>query len=415
MSAFLRAGKASAAGGRAFSTWSHLPMAPPDKILGLNEKFNADTFPQKISLGVGAYRDDDGKPFVLKSIKEAEARIMSKAMGHEYTGITGVPAFVKVALEFAYGENSEPIQSNRIAAAQSISGTGGCRLAGEFVKTFFGAMKIHIPNPTWGNHLAIFRNCGLEPVYYKYYDAASKTVDFSGMKSDIMSAEDGSLFMLHSCAHNPTGCDPTPAQWDELSILMKQKKHIVFFDCAYQGFASGDAEADAYSLRKFIDDGHFIMLSQSFAKNFGLYGERVGCFSVVCSDTEEAQKVTSQIKLIVRAMYSNPPIHGARIVAEVLTDPELKAQWYVECKGMADRILEMRTLLRSKLEAGSSLPWNHVTDQIGMFCFTGLSPEQVLRLREEFHIYCTDDGRFSMAGINTKNIDYLSQSVIAVL
>jgi len=396
-------------------------MAPPDKILGLNEAFKADTSPNKVSLGVGAYRDDNGKPYILNSIREAEARIMDKAMDKEYAAITGVPEFVDVALQFAYGADSEAIASKRIAAAQSISGTGGCRLAGEFFKTFFGHAKIHIPQPTWSNHLAVFRNAGLEPVYYQYYDPATRSVDFAGMKEDISKAENGSFFMLHACAHNPTGCDPTPAQWDELSTLMKQKQHIAFFDCAYQGFASGDAEADAYSLRKFVADGHFVMLSQSFAKNFGLYGERVGLFSIVCSDAEEALRVNSQLKLIVRAMYSNPPIHGARIVAEVLSDDKLKADWYKECKGMADRIKSMRTALREKLEAGGGgtggggMTWSHVTDQIGMFCYTGLTVEQVKRLREEYHVYCTDDGRFSMAGITSKNVDYIASSVLAVV
>lgn len=406
--------------------WGNLPLAPPDKILGLNESFKLDQSPKKVNLGVGAYRDDNGNPYILNSIREAELRIIARAMDKEYTAITGVPAFVKTALEFAYGSGSEVITTKRVSATQSISGTGGCRLAGEFIKTFFGSVKIYIPNPTWGNHVSIFKNSGLEPVYYKYYDPASRTVDFAGLVADITNAENGSLFMLHACAHNPTGCDPTRAQWDELSTLMLQKQHIVFFDCAYQGFASGDAEADAYSIRKFVADGHQIMLSQSFAKNFGLYGERVGLFSVVTADEEEAERVTSQLKLVVRAMYSNPPIHGARIVAEVLSDAALKAEWYSECKGMADRINSMRSAFRAKLEAGQSSracgstaptikKWNHITDQIGMFCFTGLTVAQVLRLRDEFHIYCTDDGRFSMAGINTGNIDYLADSVLAVV
>eukprot|EP00286_Rhodomonas_abbreviata_P026867 CAMPEP_0181295956 /NCGR_PEP_ID=MMETSP1101-20121128/4432_1 /TAXON_ID=46948 /ORGANISM="Rhodomonas abbreviata, Strain Caron Lab Isolate" /LENGTH=411 /DNA_ID=CAMNT_0023400759 /DNA_START=102 /DNA_END=1337 /DNA_ORIENTATION=- len=410
----------SVTGKRPMSVWSALPLAPPDKILGLTEKFKADTCPQKINLGVGAYRDDDGKPYVLKSIQEAEKRIMAKNMDKEYTGITGIPAFVSSALSFAYGDDSEALTSQRVAASQSISGTGGLRVAGELVKKFFGPVKVYIPQPTWGNHLAVFRNAGLEPTFYTYYDNTTRSLDFTGLLKDVRAADNGSLFMFHACAHNPTGCDPSREQWDELSVVMKEKQHMVFFDCAYQGFASGDAEADAYALRKFVADGHLVMLTQSFAKNFGLYGERVGNFSVVCKDKEESERVTSQIKLIVRAMYSSPPIHGARIVAEVLTDAELKAQWYSECKGMADRIQSMRVLFREKLEAGSStsnssMTWNHVTDQIGMFCYTGLTVEQVHRLRDEFHIYCTDDGRFSMAGINTKNIDYLCQSVVAVL
>jgi aspartate aminotransferase len=255
-------------------------------------------------------------------------------------------------------------------------------------------------------------------IYYLFdpslqYDVC-RSLNFPAMLGDIEKAANGSLFVLHACAHNPTGCDPTTQQWDELSVLMKKKQHIAFFDSAYQGFASGDAEADAYAVRKFVEDGHQIILCQSFAKNFGLYGERVGLLSMVTQSAEETERVNSQMKRIVRAMYSNPPIHGARIVDTVLSDPVLRAQWREECKHMADRIKQMRVLLREKLEAGTGSPWQHITDQIGMFCFTGLDQTQVLRLREEFHIYCTEDGRFSMAGINVKNIDYLASSVVAV-
>lgn len=398
------------------SFWSDCPMAPPDKILGLTEAFKADPNPKKINLGVGAYRDDKGKPYVLGSIKEAEKRLYEKSLDKEYSPITGIADFNKYALEFAYGEDSEALKSKRVASTQSISGTGACRLAGEFIKTFMGNVDIHIPTPTWGNHFAIYKNAGLNPVQYNYYDKAANGLNFDGMVKDIRAAKNGSVFMFHACAHNPTGCDPTRAQWDELSAIVKEKEHLVFFDCAYQSFASGNANDDAYALRKFVADGHQVMLAQSFAKNFGLYGERVGLFSIVTSSSEEAQRVVSQVKLLVRAMYSNPPIHGARLVTEVLSDPALKAQWQDECKGMADRIQEMRVLLRSKLEAGApGRSWSHVTDQIGMFCYTGLTVEQVLKMRSEYSVYCTDDGRFSMAGINSGNIDDLAAAVIAVL
>mmetsp|Transcript_109081 Transcript_109081/g.213711 ORF Transcript_109081/g.213711 Transcript_109081/m.213711 type:complete len:421 (+) Transcript_109081:67-1329(+) len=403
------------------SIWQNLPLAPPDKILGFTELFKADTNPKKVNLIVGAYRDDAGQPCVLNAIKQAEQTIIGK--DKEYAAITGIAEFIKVSLDFAYGDDSEPLVSKRVAAAQCISGTGGCRLAAEMVRNAFGKVKVYIPDPTWANHVSLFRAAGLEPVYYKYYDATTRGVDFDGLVRDIRNAEDGSMFMMHACAHNPTGCDPTRAQWDELSKVMLEKQHLVFFDCAYQGFASGDAEADAYAIRKFVSDGHSIMLAQSFAKNFGLYGERVGCFSMITADSEEAERVTSQLKLVIRALYSNPPIHGARIVAKVLSDPVLKPMWYAECKGMADRILAMRLSFREKLEAGMAargIPanqqpsWKHVTDQIGMFCYTGLTLEQVLKLRSEHHVYCTDDGRFSMAGLNTGNIDYVTESVLAV-
>lgn len=346
---------------------------------------------------------------------------MTKQSDHEYAPIAGHAQFIQRSLEFAYGENSEMLAAGRIAAVQSISGTGAVRLAGEFLRKVIGFKPLHmiyVPRPTWGNHKAIFDSAGLDTIDYPYYSSQTNAIDFAGMKRYIEQAEYGSAFLLHACAHNPTGCDPSREQWNELSHLMREKNHMVVFDSAYQGFASGDPEADAYAVRRFVDDGHQIMLCQSFAKNFGLYGERAGVFSVVTSSPEEAEKVSSQLKLVIRPMYSNPPVHGARIVAEVLSDPKLKAQWLAECKQMAERIQSMRKLLRNKLEntaAGKKRSWKHITDQIGMFCYTGLTKEQVLRLRADFSIYCTEDGRFSMAGINSGNIDYLCASIAAVL
>lgn len=250
---------------------------------------------------------------------------------------------------------------------------------------------------------------------YKYYDPKSISVDFEGMLGDIDQAPDGSAFLLHACAHNPTGVDPTESQWREISSLMKKKGHLPFFDCAYQGFASGDADRDAWAIRLFVEEGHMICLSQSFAKNFGLYGERVGALSVVCQDADEAKRVESQLKILIRPNYSNPPSTGARIVQTVLEDPLLNPQWYAECKEMADRIISMRTALKSALEeAGSTRNWDHVTSQIGMFCFTGISPEQVEELRVKHHIYLTKDGRVSMAGVTSKNVSTIAEALHSV-
>jgi aspartate aminotransferase len=273
-----------------------------------------------------------------------------------------------------------------------------------------------MPNPTWGNHHNIFRDSGLEPAAYSYYDSSSCAFDFQGMLRDVEVAESGSLFLLHACAHNPTGCDPSKEQWDQLSQAFKAKGHVVFFDCAYQGFASGDAEKDAYAVRKFAADGHNLILSQSFAKNFGLYGERIGTLSVVGQDKEEAARLASQLKAIVRPMYSNPPVYGARLVVEVLKDEALRQQWTTECRGMADRIIKMRHLLKDSLVGlGSTRDWSHITDQIGMFCFTGLNKEQVLQIRGPEHaIYCTEDGRISMAGITSANVAHVAKAIHTV-
>ncbi|KAL0587110.1 hypothetical protein ABG067_003168 [Albugo candida] len=384
-------------------------MGPPDAILGLTERFNQDTFPQKASLGVGAYRDDNGKPYVLPSVLEAEKRLMQAKTNKEYAGIAGIKEFVQLSLQFAYGKESVPLAEKRVAGVQTISGTGGCRLAGDFFVRFLGRdTPIYLPNPTW--------DAGLRVLNYAYYEPASRGLAYDALLSDLQGAPDGSIFLLHACAHNPTGVDPNMDQWKEISRVMKAKQHIPFFDCAYQGFASGDADRDAAAFRHFVDEGHNVVLSQSYAKNFGLYGERVGALSFVTKDEEEKQRVESQLKILIRPLYSNPPIHGALIVSTILSDADLRKQWYEECRGMADRIISMRKILRSELECidkqhGLVSDWHHITDQIGMFCYTGLTQTQVERMIEKHHIYLAKDGRISMAGVTTKNVRYLAESM----
>ncbi|CAH0493612.1 unnamed protein product [Peronospora effusa] len=397
-----------------------VPMGPADPILGLTERFNKDTDTRKVSLGVGAYRDDDSKPYVLPSVLEAEKRIMAAGKNKEYAGIAGMKDFVDLSLQFAYGEDSEALKEGRITGVQTISGTGGVRLAGEFFTKFMGQKTpVYLPNPTWGNHIPVMENAGMEVRRYTYYEPASRGLDFSGLMNDMEGAPNGSVFLLHACAHNPTGVDPTIEQWKQIADVMKEKKHVPFFDCAYQGFASGDATRDAAAIRHFVKEGHNVILSQSYAKNFGLYGERVGALSFVTASKEEAERVQSQLKIIIRPMYSNPPIHGSLIVSTILSDAQLKKQWYSECKSMADRIISMRTALRASVEKideanGVKSDWRHITDQIGMFCYTGLTEAQVMRMIEKHHIYLTKDGRVSMAGVTTKNVEYIAQSIAEV-
>jgi len=406
---------ATASTSRSLGSLSHykdIPMGPPDAILGLNEAFGKDQNPDKVTLGVGAYRGDDGKPVVLPSVRKAEELLLQDKVYHEYAGIAGIPSFVKLSLKFAYGQDAQVLNDNRVAGVQALSGTGSLRVIGEFYSKFFGSSSIYLPNPTWGNHIPIMKNAGLDVQRYRYYDPATCGLDFSGLMEDVNNAPEGSIFLLHACAHNPTGVDPNQEQWSEMSELMKKKDMKVFFDCAYQGFASGNAEKDAWAIRKFVDDGHLIGLGQSYAKNFGLYGERVGCLSLVGQDEEEAQRLMSQLKIVIRPMYSNPPIYGARIVEKVLSSPELHAQWTDECKGMADRIITMRTLLRSTLEGlGNPRPWNHITDQIGMFCYSGLDKDAVEKMKKEHSIYLTGDGRISMAGVTSQNVEYIANAI----
>jgi len=396
------------------STWSHVKLGPPDPILGITEAFNKDTHPKKINLGVGAYRDDNGKPFVLSCVKEAEKIIMEQNLNKEYLPITGLATFTKASTELAYGP--EIASKNHIVSCQSLSGTGALRTAALFLSRFYTkSRKIYMPDPTWGNHIPITTDSGLEVGTYRYYNAKTCGLDFDGLIEDLKNAPNHSIILLHACAHNPTGVDPTPEQWKAISKVMKEKEHFSFFDLAYQGFASGDIDKDAFALRYFAQQGHSICLAQSYAKNLGLYGERIGNVSFLCSNAEEAAAVESQLKILVRPLYSNPPAHGARIVSTVLNTPDLRKKWLGEVKLMADRIIGMRTQLKGNLESlGSKRSWQHITDQIGMFCYSGMTPKEVERLTNEYHIYLTKNGRISMAGVTSHNVGYLAESIHAV-
>ncbi|KAJ5643248.1 aspartate aminotransferase [Penicillium longicatenatum] len=403
-------------GARQASAWSKVPQGPPDAILGITEAFKADSFKEKINLGVGAYRDDKGKPYVLPSVRAAEDKVVASRSDKEYAGITGIPAFTNAAAELAYGSDSAVLKEDRLVITQTISGTGALRIGGAFLERFYpGAKKVYLPNPSWANHGAVFKDSGLEVEKYRYYNKDTIGLDFEGLVEDIKAAPNGSIILLHACAHNPTGVDPTQDQWRQISDVMKQKGHFAFFDMAYQGFASGNADLDAFAPRHFVKEGHNIALCQSFAKNMGLYGERVGAFSLVCESTEEKKRVESQIKILIRPFYSNPPIHGARVASTIMNDPALNEQWLGEVKGMADRIIEMRALLRKNLEQlGSKHDWSHITSQIGMFAFTGLKPEQMDALAKEHSVYATKDGRISVAGITSGNVQRLAESIFKV-
>jgi len=395
------------------SFWSGVEMGPPDAILGVTEAFKRDSNPAKMNLGVGAYRDDAGKPFVLPSVRKAEEKILAANMDHEYAPITGEAVFVKESVKLAFGADSEVVKNGNYCATQGISGTGALRVGAALMKSWFpGNPVVYLPKPSWGNHTPIFKHAGLNVGAYTYYDPTTCGLNISGALDDISKIPEGSIILLHACAHNPTGVDPTPEQWKEISAVVKQRKLLPFFDMAYQGFASGSVDADAFAVRHFLAEGHQVLLSQSYSKNMGLYGQRVGAFTVVTADKEEADKVLSQVKILIRPLYSNPPRHGARIVAELLTNPELNTEWLGEVKGMADRIIDMRTKLKAGLEReGSVHNWDHITNQIGMFCFTGMKPEQVENLTKNFSVYLTKDGRISVAGITSSTVDYLAHAM----
>jgi len=366
-----------------------------------------------VNICVGAYRDTDGKPWILPSVRKAEEMMLAdNTENKEYLPIEGDSAYVEKALKFAYGANA-PLE--RIAGVQTLSGTGACRVGGQFLADFYPNRNIYVPDPTWGNHHKIFAGCGLTVNTYRYYNRSTNRLNLEGMLKDFEDAPDGSILLLHACAHNPTGCDPTELEWTKLLEVIKAKGHLIFFDSAYQGFASGDAEADAKALRRVVDAGFPVLLAQSFAKNFGLYGERCGTLSVVCKDAGQRDILMSQLRCVIRPMYSSPPKHGSSIVRTVLSDPQLTEQYYSECASMAERINSMRSRLVDSLkEVGSTHDWSHVSDQIGMFAFTGMSADMVDELTSNYAIFLTRDGRVSLAGLNDKNLEYVANAIHSV-
>ncbi|MCO5577476.1 hypothetical protein L7F22_031309 [Adiantum nelumboides] len=396
---------------RRFSWWSSVQPAPRDPILGVTSAYLADTHPDKVNVGVGAYRNDQGKPVVLECVREAERRVGGGEL-MEYLPMGGSAKYCELSVGLAYGEDAQVLKDKRVASVQVLSGTGAVRLFADFIKRFRPESEAYLPVPTWSNHHNIFRDANVNQHTYRYYLASTRGLDFEGLKEDLKKAPNKSVILLHACAHNPTGVDPTPEQWKELSKLFKEKEHFPLFDMAYQGFATGDTQRDNQAIRIFLEDGHQLACAQSFAKSMGLYGQRIGCLSVICDDAAQATAVKSQLEYIARPMYSSPPLHGALLVTTILSDPELKNLWYKEVKDMADRIIGMRTALRKNLEdLGSKQSWEHITNQIGMFCYSGLSPEQVDRMTQEFHIYMTRNGRISMAGVTSGNVKYLANAI----
>jgi len=395
-----------------------VPQAPEDALFGLMAKYRADKDTNKVDLGIGAYRDNNAKPWVLPVVKKADEILRNDPeLNHEYAPIAGIPAFTSKAAELILGGADSPaIQEKRVTSVQTISGTGAVHMGALFLAKFFpGTKKVYLSNPTWANHNQIFTNVGIPIAQYPYFDKKTKGLDFEGMKQAIQSAEDRSIILLHACAHNPTGVDPTLDQWKEIAEIIRQKSHFPFFDTAYQGFASGDLMKDNAAVRLFVEQGFELVVAQSFAKNFGLYGERAGCFHVVTGPASDAQetikRIASQLAILQRSEISNPPLYGARIASTVLNDKALFSEWEENLRTMSGRIIDMRKALRSKLEElGTPGTWNHITDQIGMFSFTGLTEKQVLKVREDAHVYMTNNGRISMAGLNTNNVEYVAKA-----
>lgn len=397
------------------SLFSSVEMAPRDPILGLNEQFNADPNPHKVNLGVGVYFDDNGKLPLLQCVQAAEKNLMSLSNARGYLPIDGIAAYDAGIKNLVFGALSEPVSSGRVATVQAIGGTGGLKIGADFLKHVSPQAQVLISDPSWENHRALFTNAGFQVGTYAYYDAAQRGVNFAGMLASLQAAAPGTIVVLHACCHNPTGYDLSPAQWDEVVAVVKAKSLTPFLDMAYQGFGYGLAE-DGAVIGQFIAAGVNFFVSTSFSKSFSLYGERVGGLSVVCHDKEEAARVLSQLKIVIRTNYSNPPTHGAAVVAAVLNTPELRALWEKELGEMRVRIKSMRQRLVDGLKAaGVQQNMDFITTQIGMFSYSGLSKEQMVRLRSEFGVYGTDTGRMCVAALNSKNIDYVCGSIAKVI
>ncbi|EGW33964.1 uncharacterized protein SPAPADRAFT_59375 [Spathaspora passalidarum NRRL Y-27907] len=397
---------------------------PPDPLFGLKARYNADSRSDKVDLGIGAYRDNNGKPWILPAVKQAEQKLItSHDYNHEYLSISGFEPFFNAAAKVILGGDSLAIAEKRVVSQQSLSGTGALHLAGVFIKQFYnGNHTIYLSQPTWANHKQIFEYIGFKVASYPYWDNETKSLDLKGYLAAIEDAAPGSIFVLHACAHNPTGLDPNEAQWDQILKALEKKQHLVLFDSAYQGFASGDLNKDAHAIRHAINNRIItspIVICQSFAKNCGMYGERVGAIHIIAtSQPNDAlnRAIKSQLNRIIRSELSNPPAYGSKIVAKILSDPQLYAQWEQDLITMSSRIHQMRAALRGKLEElGTPGTWDHITSQTGMFSFTGLNKEMVDRLEQVHGVYMVSSGRASVAGLNEGNVDRVAKAIDEVV
>lgn len=397
------------------SIFESVQLAPSDPIFGLNEQYNNDTRAEKVNLTIGVYTDDNSKLPLLEAVHKAELEIVQQATARGYLPIDGIPGYNSGAQALLFGKESEVISSGRVLTAQSLGGTGALKLGADFLKTLLPDSGLMISDPSWENHRAVFERAGFTVTAYPYYDANNNNLNINGMLEALNNAPEQTIIVLHACCHNPTGIDPTPEQWQQILAVMKQRNLVPFLDIAYQGFGNG-LEQDASVIRMFAEENITMLISSSFSKSFSLYGERVGALTLVSASKEESTRVLSQLKRVIRTNYSNPPTHGAKIVAQVLNSPELFQLWDKELSGMRTRILSMRQQLVQKLkDLGVTKDFSFLLEQRGMFSYTGLNPEQVQQLREKHGIYALNTGRICVASLNTGNIDYVAKAIANVI
>ncbi len=399
----------------AASLFSAVEMAPRDPILGVNESFNADTNPAKVNLGVGVYTDENGKIPVLECVKRAEVAMAEKSAPRGYLPIDGIAAYDKATQALVFGADSDIVKNSRAVTVQAVGGTGALKVGADFLKRVSPDAAVYISNPSWENHRALFESAGFDVRDYDYYDAGTRSLNFAGFLAAVKAMPVGSIVVLHACCHNPTGVDPTYAQWQEIAAAVRAGGLVPFLDMAYQGFGDGVTE-DGAVVKLFSQTPGPIFVSSSFSKSFSLYGERIGALSVVAADKDEAQRVLSQLKRVIRTNYSNPPTHGGAVVAAALTDPEARVLWEKELGEMRDRIKAMRVALHGALKRlVPAANFENILTQRGMFSYSGLTKDQVHRLRNEFGIYAVDSGRICVASLNTKNVNYVAEAIAKVL
>ena len=396
------------------SLFSTVELAPRDPILGMTEAFNADPNPAKVNLGVGVYFDEQGKLPILHCVRAAEKQLADAPTPRGYLPIDGIAAYDRAVQELVFGADSPVLAAGRVATVQTLGGTGGLKVGADFLQRLNPGAKVLISDPSWENHRALFLQAGFEVETYPYYDAATRGVRFDAMLTALGAAAAGTVVVLHACCHNPTGCDLDAAQWTQLIQALKARQLVPFLDMAYQGFGDGIAE-DGAVVQQFLAAGLDFLVATSFSKSFSLYGERVGALSVVCADKDEAARVLSRLKVLIRGNYSNPPTHGAQVVAMVLTTPALRRQWEEELAGMRQRIQRMRQVLVQRLgEAGVKQDMSFILRQKGMFSYSGLSAAQMQRLRGEFGVYGIDSGRICVAALNESNIGPVAAAIAKI-
>ncbi|MBI3054832.1 MAG: aspartate/tyrosine/aromatic aminotransferase [Betaproteobacteria bacterium] len=397
------------------SLLSTVEMAPRDPILGITEAFNADTNPQKVNLGVGVYCDDSGKVPVLECVRRAELKLAESPLPKNYLPIDGMPAYNRAVQQVVFGAQNEAVRQGRIVTVQTLGGTGGLKVGADLLRRIDASAEIWISDPSWENHRALFEYAGFRVNAYPYYDASTHGINFDAMTGTLQKLPAGAIVVLHACCHNPTGVDLSPAQWERVIEIVNLRELVPLLDFAYQGFAEG-LDADAAAVRRFTEACPAVFVSSSFSKSLSLYGERVGALSIGTASADEAARVLSQVKRVIRTNYSNPPTHGGQAAAMVLATPELRALWESELGQMRDRIKVMRRELVAKVRAiRADFDLSFVVQQRGMFSYSGLSKQQVQRLRQEYSIYAIESGRICVAALNSRNIDYSARAIATVL